>query len=426
MAAAVALGLSGVAIAPPALAQSASAQRTYDIAAGPLGSALNQFGRATGVAISYDPSIVAGKTTRGLRGSYRAAEALTVLLRGTGLQAQPDGFGGFVVRTAQAARAERRRPTSPRNQTLPPAAPPSAIEAESKADIVVTGLTSPYARSGLFGEQAVMDTPFSITAYTKELFDTRQARTITDVVSVDPAIRSNLSANSESEQYVLRGFPLFASEVAIEGLYGMLPLRRIPIEPFGKVEVFKGPNALVNGVAPFGNIGGMINLVPKRAQPRWTLDATAVYVSDGQLGGNVDLGGRFGGEQQFGVRLNAAHYDGDLAIDHSSRRADLASLALDVKTGNLQLTADFSLQLGNGQGTGPPFDRSGRLRNTRCAQVDGELRTAVDADHYRQQELHSRRELRVPAPNDDLCPLWLSQVPGGVSLYARHPDVIQR
>lgn len=180
-----------------------------------------------------------------------------------------------------------------------------------------------------------------MTSYTEESFDTLQARTVTDLIALDPSVRSNLSAASESEQFVLRGFPLFASEVALDGLYGMLPVRRIPIEPYAKVEIFRGPNALVNGVAPFGNIGGMINVIPKRAQERRTLDATAVYMSDGQFGGNVDFGSRFGNEQQFGARLNAAHYAGDLALDYANRSADVASLALDYKTGGLRLTADF-------------------------------------------------------------------------------------
>lgn len=326
-----------------AAVQSERAALTYNIQAGTLGAALNLLGRSSGVAISYDPTAVRGKRTAGVRGTHSVDQALTALLRGSGLRGRADGAGGFVV-SASAPAPDRTPPV--RRASPPRAAPvkPAVAGGEpvtSLDEVVVTGFTSPYARSGLFGDQAIMDTPFSINAYTEDFFETRQARTITDVVESDPSVRSNLSASSESEQYVLRGFPLFASEVAVEGLYGMLPIRRIPIEPFGKVEVFKGPNALVNGVAPFGNIGGMINLVPKRAQARRTLDATAVYISGGQFGGNVDLGDRFGGDEQLGVRLNAAHYAGDLALDHANRRADVGSLALDYTTGKLRLTADL-------------------------------------------------------------------------------------
>ena len=321
--------------------QSEHVARAYNIPAGSLGSALNQLGRTSGVTISYDPAAVRGRRTAGVRGSHSVDQALTALLRGSGLRGQADGVGGFVIRGA--AGPDRtppvRRATPVRTAPVKPAVA-DAEPATALDEVVVIGFMSPYARSGLFGEQAIMDTPFSINAYTEDFFETRQARTITDVVESDPSVRSNLSASSESEQFVLRGFPLFASEVAVEGLYGMLPIRRIPIEPFGKVEVFKGPNALVNGVAPFGNIGGLINLVPKRAQGRRTLDATTVYLSGGQFGGNVDLGDRFGGDEQLGVRLNAAHYAGDLALNYVNRRADVGSLALDYATGKLKLTAD--------------------------------------------------------------------------------------
>jgi iron complex outermembrane receptor protein len=329
--------------ATPAMARSSSSTRAYDIPAGALAQALNQLGRGAGIVISYDPATVQGKTTRGVRGTHKLDRALAIVLQGTGLKSQADGAGGYVV-SASKSLTQGRSPSVRRGDVTPRSAVRAAGADESAvplSEIVVTGFTSPYARNGLFGEQAVMDTPFSITAYTEELFKTRQARTITDVVASDPSVRSNLSASSESEQYVLRGFPLFASEVAVEGLYGMLPIRRIPIEPFGKVEIFKGPNALVNGVAPFGNIGGMINLVPKRAGARRTLDATLAYVSEGHFGGNVDIGDRFGDDRQFGIRLNAAHYAGDLAVDYANRRSDVASLALDYNTGNLRLTADF-------------------------------------------------------------------------------------
>jgi iron complex outermembrane receptor protein len=337
VAAALVLGATpGFAAAVPAPA--ASAAGAFDIPAGALGAALNQLGRAAGVVISYDAAAVQGKTTAGTRGARDPGQALDAVLRGTGLRGRPDGAGGYVVGAAPAATSARVPAANRPGQGSTPRAQDTALE-----EVLVTGLTAPYANTGLFGEQAVLDTPFSITAYTEELFKAKQARTLTDVIEADPSVRSNLSASSESEQYVVRGFPLFASEVAIEGLYGMLPIRRIPIEPFGKVEVFKGPNALVNGIAPFGNIGGMINLVPKRAQAQRTLNATAVYVSEGQFGGNVDLGDRFGDDRQFGVRVNAARYAGDLALDFVDRRASVASVAMDYDAGPLQLTADALL-----------------------------------------------------------------------------------
>lgn len=328
----------------PVMAQSANQARTVDIPAGPLGNAMVQLGRKMGVMIAFNPALTRDLQTQGLQGSHTPATALDRLLAGSGLQARSDGRGGFTIIRAPAPRARKsptRSPAPAPSVRSREAAPVEVAQAAESEEIVVTGFTAKEAQNGLFGTQAVLDTPFSITSYTDDLFRAQQARTVTDVIANDPSVRSNLSASSESEQYVLRGFPLFASEVAVEGLFGMLPIRRIPIEPFAKVEIFRGPNALVNGVAPFGNIGGMINLIPKRAEDRRTLSATASYLSAGQFGGHIDVGGRVGADRSLGIRLNAAGYKGDLDMDFTNRRAGIASLALDYKTGNLQLTADL-------------------------------------------------------------------------------------
>ena len=83
------------------------------------------------------------------------------------------------------------------------AGPALAQEAEATnvEDVVVTGsqvtLTAPYAggqvarggRVGLFGNLAVMDTPFATTSYTGDLARDQQARSVADVLQNDPAVR---------------------------------------------------------------------------------------------------------------------------------------------------------------------------------------------------------------------------------------------
>ena len=39
---------------------------------------------------------------------------------------------------------------------------------------------------------------------------------------------------------------------------------------FERIDVLKGPSALLNGMPPGGSVGGSVNLVPKRAgDDRW-------------------------------------------------------------------------------------------------------------------------------------------------------------
>ena len=48
----------------------------------------------------------------------------------------------------------------------------------------------------------------------------------------------------------IRGFPVAAASTAYGGLYGMLPYSTIMPELAERIEVLKGPSAMLNGMAP--------------------------------------------------------------------------------------------------------------------------------------------------------------------------------
>src|SRR5699024_302689 len=58
----------------------------------------------------------------------------------------------------------------------------------------------------------------------------------------------------------------------------------------------------------------------------------------------VDVSDRFGTEDAFGVRFNAAYQDGDSAIDDESSTLGLAALGLDYKGEQYRLSADLGWQ----------------------------------------------------------------------------------
>lgn len=74
--------------AAPAFAQPVAEKRSYNIEAQALGSALSSYAEQSGIEIIFTPDAVRGKRSNALRGSYSPAEALTLLLRGTGLAAR--------------------------------------------------------------------------------------------------------------------------------------------------------------------------------------------------------------------------------------------------------------------------------------------------------------------------------------------------
>ena len=198
------------------------------------------------------------------------------------------------------------------------------------------------SRVGLLGNKDFMETPFSTVSYTEKYIADRQAQKITQVIAAtDPAVFSNGLTGTFSENYSIRGFASNISDVTIGGLYGVAPYYRISPEMYERIEVLKGPSALLNGMPPGGSVGGAVNLVPKRAGNEPLTRFTGTYMSDAQFGGHLDVGRRFGEDQQFGVRFNGVYRDGDGAVNHQKLKAELTSLGLDWRGERARLSADL-------------------------------------------------------------------------------------
>ncbi|QJI29614.1 TonB-dependent siderophore receptor [Pseudomonas sp. ADAK18] len=204
------------------------------------------------------------------------------------------------------------------------------------------GQVASGGRIGFLGNKDFMETPFSTISYTEKFIEDTQAQNITDVIAAtDPSVFSNGLKGTYSENYSIRGFASSISDVAIDGLYGMAPFYRISPEMYERIEVLKGPSALLNGMPPSGSVGGSINLVPKRAGAEPLTRVTTTYLSDAQFGGHLDVGRRFGEDQQFGMRFNSVYRDGDTATDHQKMKAQLNSLGLDWRGERARLSADL-------------------------------------------------------------------------------------
>ena len=230
----------------------------------------------------------------------------------------------------------------------------SSAETATLPQVTVQGqkgaASAPYAggqvttggRMGFLGDKDFMDTPFSTITYTEKFIEDRQAQSITDVISAtDPTVFSNGITGAWSENYSIRGFASSTTDMSMNGLFGIAPYYRTSPEMFERIEVLKGPSALLNGMPPGGSVAGSINLVPKRATNEPITRFTTTYMSDAQFGGHIDLGRRFGDNQQFGVRFNGVYRDGDSAVKSQEKKLQLASLGLDWRGDRARVSADF-------------------------------------------------------------------------------------
>lgn len=334
---AAACGLVLVGLASPALAAESARPplESYDIAAGPLEQALNQFGRQAGILLSFPPDLVASRQSPGLHGRYDVGDSLQALLEGTGLEAVERAGGGYIV---------RERVSDSALQTISVLAAPLA-QLGGEMPAYSGGQVATGGRLGVLGDMDLMDAPFNVTSYTAQTIEDQQARSIADLlVANDTSVRVVGGRGDIVDTFLIRGFPVDSQDMALNGLYGVLPYWRVPIEFAERVEVLKGPSALLGGMPPGGSVGGNINVVPKRAADRPLTRLSLDYTSDSQVGGHLDVGRRFGEENRFGVRFNGVYRNGDTAVDHQEREFPLASLGLDFRGERLRLSADFLYQ----------------------------------------------------------------------------------
>ncbi|RYG12344.1 MAG: TonB-dependent siderophore receptor [Burkholderiales bacterium] len=227
------------------------------------------------------------------------------------------------------------------NATLPTV----TVSGEKAGSAVVPyagGQVSTGGRVGLLGDKDFMETPFSTISYTEKFIADRQAKDITEVISAtDPAVFSNGVTGAWSENYSIRGFASSTNDMTFDGLAGMAPYYRTSPEMFERIDVLKGPSALLNGMPPGGSVGGTINLVPKRAGNTPLTRLTGTYLSDSQFGAHVDTGRRFGADQAVGIRFNGVYRDGAGPIRNQDKKLQLAAVGLDWRSARARLSADL-------------------------------------------------------------------------------------
>ena len=223
----------------------------------------------------------------------------------------------------------------------------------ASADASAEGLSKAYAggqvarggRMGLLGNVDMMDSPFGSTSYTQQFIADQQARSVGDLLQSDPAVRMSRGYGNFQEVYVIRGFALDSDDVAYNGLYGVLPRQYVSPELLERVEVFRGASAFLNGAAPGGSgIGGAINLMPKRAGNTPLTELTLGVESGGHAYAAIDVARRFGEQQEFGVRVNAAKRQGETRIRREDHDVGMFSVGLDYRGRGYRLSADAGYQ----------------------------------------------------------------------------------
>ncbi|WBY02168.1 TonB-dependent siderophore receptor [Ramlibacter tataouinensis] len=177
-----------------------------------------------------------------------------------------------------------------------------------------------------FGDFPRKEVPVSTTVITGQEIDDSGARRLADLTRFDSSVSDAYNAPGYWDFLSIRGFTLNNQfNYRREGL----PINAettIPLDNKERIEVLKGTSGIQAGTsAP----GGLVNYVVKRPTARPLREVRLEASQRGSLLGAVDLGGRFGVDDAFGYRLNAAQERLRPLVRNTDGERSLLALAAD-------------------------------------------------------------------------------------------------
>jgi iron complex outermembrane recepter protein len=231
----------------PALAQNAVAVapekvRTFKIPAQPLSSALLEYSKQSDMPVLVSQTMVEGKKSPGVSGSYTPTEALKRLLAGTGLKAESQQSGGYTLVLASAEDLSEIVVTAKRD--------------EAETDVLVRQSSS----SDRLG-QSLRDQARNTEIISAQLMEEQQDQDIPDALRNAGGVTINTTNIQSGTNFSIRGYNTSGIQNGLSAPNGLSAGATASVANIERIEVLKGPDAILAGV---DNLGGTINVVTKK------------------------------------------------------------------------------------------------------------------------------------------------------------------
>ncbi|MFT9000032.1 MAG: TonB-dependent siderophore receptor [Acetobacter syzygii] len=179
--------------AEPACAASSSVSQTaqnsaraYNIPSLPLGQALAAYGKQTGVQVTYDPALLAGKTSAGVSGSMNPQEALQKLLSSSSLSYRYADSNTIVIQKSAA------------NITLGPVRVGGTLNTHEAAIGPGVGYVAKYTETGTKTDTPITEIPNSIYVITKQEMLDQQAQNIKETLRYMPGVYAEAQGTADN------------------------------------------------------------------------------------------------------------------------------------------------------------------------------------------------------------------------------------
>ena len=199
------------------------------------------------------------------------------------------------------------------------------------APVTVSGRSPPSAGVAGFGDTPLSKAPLQASVYTAEQLQDAGVQRLSDLTRLDPALSDAYRSEGYIDYLTVRGFVL---DNRFNFRRDGLPINAetsIPLDNKARLEVLKGTSGIQVGTS---TPGGLVNYIVKRPLDAPLRSATLEWRQAGSVLGAVDLSQRFGANDAFGVRLNAAAEHLDPLLHDARGNRHLFALAGDWRLGS--------------------------------------------------------------------------------------------
>ncbi|WP_051356480.1 TonB-dependent siderophore receptor [Azorhizobium doebereinerae] len=301
--------------ASPALAQGAPAQPAgtasrgavaFAIPGGPLGPALTQWARATGLKVLFSSEVVRNLRTNGVSGTMMPDQALSRLLSGTGLSYNFTGATTVAIR-----RATDVVPVAGASSEGAIALDPIDVQGDGTFGYIAT-----RSDAGTKTNTPLIETPRSITVITQKEMEDRGVQSVPQAVQYTAGVTTGaFGYDPRFDQIYIRGFAETTLGDYRDGLRQYSgAYTTFSTEPYGleRIDVVKGPAAVLYGQS---TPGGIIDRISKLPTTREIREVVAQVGSFGHLEAAFDLGGAGDTNKNFLYRIVGLGKTGDTNYD---------------------------------------------------------------------------------------------------------------
>lgn len=272
------IAIMGVAAPLPAAAQ-ATRTGEINVPSLPMAEALERITALSGVAIAVDPDAVKGLISHPVLNARSARAAVQQATKGAGIAIVPGANGGLTVVNDIIVTARRD---------------------EAETSVLVRQATT-SDRNGL----GLREQPRNTQVITAKTIQDQQALDIGDILRNAGGVSVQAATNNSGATYTVRGFSAsgLVNGLSAGGQYGVTAGANQPVANIERVEVLKGPDAILSG---FNNLGGNVNVVTKKPSAEERLAVSFDTGSWGLVRGVIDGNNAITADKKLSGRVIAS------------------------------------------------------------------------------------------------------------------------